>query len=560
MKLTQALLPLLIAGCGAPEFTWPDTRTVLTPDSGVDDPQPIDVVAQARAGGHALHPLGAKARAVEVLEVLDVDELRLRTDRGVEHVRVMGMAGDDPRLPDDVRTALRGRLIDAARKWLTAPAGRVYERSPAHFGPGGAVVGPSFTATDGLRLVTLSRAHPADGTDLVDYVETALQRGWGYAQHPYGDYLAMDPRWAFVGEPVFGKQIRSARVARREFEAEAKELATLTPEALQAIGGEILEEVAAWLQWEPASPVKFEPLSLDDARPVYRAAIERYRARTGGSLQKLAERMRNASGDSEGARSTTFVIDTTPIEEGVDLRLANDHGFSPAGPTIFVLRKAELSRPMLEQVLVHEIMHQYQEEVVFSEDEFPPIHLPPGLVEAHAELLAAQFRRDRRPGYKSEIPIAYHDSMRRLLGLVQASGLSANDVVRKFAEGEWDNEPWSGASRAEFGFQELMFRQTRVTNLDGLDFNAHQATDASGPRVRIQNKHDLLFRGQFHGRWLVADEGDRTPIRVLEGPPFNLTLEPGRWVEVLVADLPPFSPGPDGLPPRVVGLFSRSGP
>lgn len=518
--LLGALLHLL-AGCGAHvERPEPDVRGALARallDVDAREPADLrDVVAEVAAAGLQAAPVGRDLRPVELLEVLAVDELRLRTDRGEEHVRLLGLHGPDPRLPAAVNAWFASTARAEFERWLRG--GRLVEHALPVYGPGAAGVGPApgLVGEDGLRLVTLARS-TEDPELHADVVSEAIARGWAYTWHPAADYVSSDPRWVFHGvEHGFGA-LDVAREAAASWAAEAARVAALGQPELQRLGDELLGEFAAWLGWTPAATLRFEPVDPDAARQVLRRTI--------------AEHIEHERAANQ------FFLD--PLETRVEQVYARTNGYSPAGETIYLFLKPEISERQLRAVLIHEIAHQYQEELA-PEQHFPTVTAPAGVTEAHAELLAMQFREARWPDFRGAL--AYPDDVDRLRALCQASGLTPDEVYGAYLDGRWSADLWTRWHLFRMGQQEFLFRQFRRAVSDGLEFVA----GAAPGEVRITNTTDADVRAQFHGEWLWVDDEDA--IRRSAGPPFNLALPAGARVRLrVVAAEQPFGDPLTGL-------------
>jgi len=559
---TTALLVVLSVACGAPD-PGDDARTtswpIVTLIGGPAGSPTIDLLDDVNAdGGHQGEPVGHDWRPVEVLQVLAVDELLLRTDRGVERVAILGLGSHDARLPPEINDAFSGPLREAVESWLTDPEATVFETSLPAYGARGAAAGPCYLSREGQRLVTLARHHPDDGDTKVDLRELALERGWGYSTHPAGDALGTEPRSVFLGLSEGFASHPVALGARESHGAEAALVADISAAELQARGQALQADLADWLGWTPEATVRFEPVTLDEFRPIMTRCMKQSRENLHAWAERLAADIRDERAAAGQEVATEIVYDDPPIADLVDAEMERLNGFSPEGPTIYILRKPELSWRQLDAVIVHELMHQYQEEAFAHELGFPPPMLPGRLGEAHAEFLSTRYRAERLEGFKHRGAIAYFDAVEHFAAITSATGLTADELYTNYLSEDWDRELWEKLLDFEISLQEFLFSQLAMTASDGLDFAAVAGSGLSednGPAVVITNTSQRPFAGQFHGDWIwqLADERDGTVT--LTGPPFNLILPAGATVIITLAHDDTFARLPPGA---MIGLFGRT--
>lgn len=553
---------MLSAACGTSDQidnaraeAWP----IVTLIGGANDDQVTDLLEEVTAnGGHQGVPVGHDWRPVEVLAVLAVDELLLRTDRGEEHVAILGLGGPDPRLPQELRAAFDGPLRGAVENWLTDPEASIYESSIPAYGARGAAAGPCYLSREGLRLVTLARQHPDDGETWVDLRELALKQGWGYSTHPAGDALGTEPR--SIHSDVFAGfgALPEAHSARESHAAEAALVAEISGDELQELGQALHADMADWLGWTPATEIHFEPLAVEKFRPVMVSCLVKGRENLHAWAEKLAEDIRNERAAQGNEVTTDIVFDEPPIEEVAEAKIGRLNGFSPAGRTIYILRKPELSWRQLEAVIVHEIMHQYQEEVFEHPLGFPPPMLPSQLGEAHAEFLSTQYRAERLEGFENHGAIAYHEAVEHFSGITAATGLTPDELYAKYLSEDWERDLWNELWGFEISLQEFLFSQLTMSTHDGLDFAAMPGSGLSadnGPVVLITNTSPETFAGQFHGEWIWRLGDERDGSVTLTGPPFNLILPGLTSISLRIAHDDTFATLP---PAELVGLFART--
>ncbi len=409
--------------CGGSSAPFEAAEEIVTFDLEQHPVEFLDVLDEVQSARAQAVPVGDLARRVELLEVLGLGRLRLRSDRGVEVVRLHGLGEVDPRLPHDVVQAMEGEWLQAWSRWLSEPGIELFEVRHGSLLGRGPGVGPPLPRDGSFRWASLVRVS-SKGLR-VDLAEDLLGRGWIYPEHPYGDSLSMDPRAVFA-DGDFAPNLHGARVAREEFVREAREVAAMHRLDLQSLGEAIHRDMAAWLGWQPELVPRFEALTQEQAEPVFEGFVKTDRRALEDWVTALAAKMR-AEAEAEGGPVEVSVdFDLPGLPETVAQMLERLNGYSPAGPRIFVLRKPELSLRMLEDVLVHEIAHQYQEELLSEEhDYYPPPGTPSELGEAHAELLSARYRFERRRGYERIAALDYRDTTEHLAGLLEETPMAS---------------------------------------------------------------------------------------------------------------------------------------
>ena len=313
-------------------------------------------------------------------------------------------------------------------------------------------------------------------------------------------------------------------------------------DAFQAFGEGVLKDVAHWLDWQPAAPMVFRALEPDAAREVYRSILEENRSR---QVEWLARTSQPALPGS--------ILEWMVSEEQLLYRLGFD-AESPAGPTIFMQRKGHISRQMLRALLVHEIMHQYQEETICAGKPFPPTWVP--VLEGHADLLAARFLREY-DGLPKEFRASSYPRDASFLELVCRSlGLSADEVLRRYLEREWESEQvksWIDAEPGRLHTAQLPLALGADGASAGLSFSAVAGSEGL-PVVEVRNTRDDPFRGQLNGVfvWSYDTDGESGTV-TWSGPPCNLALAPQSSIRLLLGNRPLWTTHP---PQNLVGLFS----
>ncbi len=209
---------------------------------------------------------------------------------------------------------------------------------------------------------------------------------------------------------------------------------------------------------------------------------------------------------------------------------------------------------MLRAVLVHEIMHQYQEETICAGKPFWPSWVP--VLEGHAESLAARFLREHDGLPKGHRALTYHTEVSFLEQVCRSLGLTADEILRRYLEREWDGELFKSWHDAEFGrlhIAELLLALGEDGALAGLSFSAVAGSEGL-PVVEVRNLGKVPFRGQLSGVfvWSYEKDGVSSTVR-LSAPPCNLVLAPQSSIRLLLSDQPLWRAHP---PRNVIGLFS----
>jgi len=554
-----ACIALVLGLAACREDGIPCAAPVLTLDAFVSD-GPFDVDALARAAKCQLSPIGALPRPVQVTRVPAVDQVELVSDRGRERVRIQGLSGDDERLPDDLRAALRGPYLTKFAAWLQDDDAQVFETTI--YGPRGAASGPSFPDPNGLRLVTLARQ---SGRGPLEDVRThAVAHGWAPQAHPFGDRLALDVDWAIASQTgAFARDVPSVSAAREAYGRAAAAVDALAADELQAIGARIQGDIAEWLGWEPRAELSFVPVPLASAHDVLLPFVRADARAQVDRMRMLAGAPHDANEDVEDAE--IIWIGTTP-EQAVESMLATLNGYSPAGDTVYVFAKSELTRSMLDDVLAHEILHQYQEELQPERLHFPPPMAPLQWGEAHAEYLAARFRVARFERHTRPLGIDYREPMKYFAAAVAATGLEPDRLYLDYVTEQRDGALWEQLVQARIGLQEYLWRAFGTSAFDGLDFRV-VAPDSPAPGsptgsgeeqalvVRISNPTRVPVRAQFHGVWMGAPDTATGAVATWSGAPFNATVPASGRIDVRLATE---SSSSTTWPSTLIGLFSRT--
>ena len=280
-----------------------------------------------------MEPIGGNlARRITLLELLSVDRARIQSDRGEEVVRLSGLGGSDPRLPEEARTWLEGEAREAMLAWLEEPDYELVEVSPPRFARRGVAAGPHLLDRDGLRVASIGRRER--GKPVMEVGLVALQNGWAWPSEAGEDALALDPRLPLVrgtehsgGEGLFA--VPEVVELVEEYRAEALAVAELTEEELSVLGRRLHGELASWLDWQPSVELRFRSASPGDARGPLRAAIVERRGRLQECFEEDARQLESLSRASGSELTVDLDLELPPLSDELDGLLATAHGFSP---------------------------------------------------------------------------------------------------------------------------------------------------------------------------------------------------------------------------------------
>jgi len=526
--------------------TRPTPRRIPTIEVGERAPdEPVSLVDDLWSWDHQREPVGGRVlRPVVVRAVHRVDRLEIEGDRGREIVRVDRMGGPDPRLPIEVGRYLEGEGRAALAAWLTEPGTRLFEVTPAYEQGRDAYAMPHWPDAAGARVVLLRRFGWDDPVG-EDVARHALEEGWTYPSEALGDVLALDPRLPFRDAEhergVMG--LASVRAMRRAYADEAAQLEALSPAAFQRLGERLVDEVERWMGWRPARPLTFVKTTPEPAFETFVGIFEEWIEAMHAAARVQARRYRERA-RADGRDVEVSIEVTTPPAEALARDALDSHGLSPAGPRIWFVGRGQVAPTLIEPLLVHEIMHQYQEEVLYPDGPFPPFQLAARATEAHAELLGAAWTRADRglgPDYHG---IDYLAWVRDLEAILEALGLEPDEAARRLHEETWSFELWNRLASGEIGVQEWLFRQERVAAFAGLRFEPE--ADARGrPGARVTNTSGRTFHGQLVGSWLWWEAWDGEPVLTeLARGPVNLVLPAGASVHLVVHHEPLWRDGP----------------
>lgn len=558
LLLACSLATLTACGQGAQLPAGASIEPILKLDGGRLElqRQAFDLPAEAAATRSLMRPVpGSALRPVTLLELEDVHLLRLSTDRGVERVAIQGLGGRDRRLPPEIDAWLAGPGREQFAAWLTADGARLWETSLPVFGEGGARIGPiPHTDHDGLRVVTLARTRGSGEPE--DVRGVAIERGWAWPRSTRNDPLALDVALPFR-EPAALQGVHllpQAEMLREQHQAQRAMASAITHQELQLLGAQVTAAASAFLGWTPPEPLLWLPVTNDEALPLMLPAYEAMNARSCDWAQDLGRRVtaeRAAAGLSGDA-----VVDMLLPEpwQTVASTLAEHSASSPLGPVVFLHREGELTPQLLEHILVHEFMHEYQERGLWDPDGFWPVDAPANLHEAHAESLAASFSRSRHPGWERFAGTGYIEHLQRFEAARAALGQSADDFLRQALGQQFERELWDSYRDHELGLEEWLFRQHGITEFDGLSFEPRLEPHGR-PQVLVSNRAAVPFEGRLHGEWIwTFERGEQSGIVRLQGPPCDLVLPAGAALTLQLSHEPLWQDVQVG---GVIGLLQR---
>ena len=421
----------------------------------------------------------------------------------------------------EVDAFLRDHGRPALEAWLTEPGTQVFELPP-YWAESGWTAAPFDTDPDGLRPCRLER-HGPDG---VVAVQThVLTNGWGIGSTPWTDTLALAPalpvqesdgRGGVRELPATIELVDAYQEAARRFDEQ-------TPAELQALVTREVERVAEWLGWEPPEPVRVEGLTPDELRPLFVAFHTERNARKPdwgrAELDRLTERNR-ARGDE--APESLRLVGYDP-EERADGMLAELDGFSPAGPTLYLQLKGEVAGLVAEHIIVHELVHEYQEHLVDHGGLFPAPAPYGTLLEPHAEWHAARILRARYSGLERHVGIAYFVPLMLFTRLLDELDVGPDEALRRFYDGRWDAYVFDDVLAGALSLHEYLFHEHGRSHFDVLDFRLAEAW-AEEATVIVTNRTAELVRAQLAGIWLFDVSEGRGEFATVRTAPANVVL------------------------------------
>jgi hypothetical protein len=402
----------------------------------------------------------------------------------------------------------------------------------------GATHPPFQPDVNGRRVVSLRR-RTGSNEDGVDVNAHLVEQGWAYVTSPFTDRLVLEVRALFVDPPSQTGlwNLPAVRAMAQSYAEDAERVLLLEDDAFQAFGERVLEEVADWLGWQPAASMFFRSVAPDAAREVFLPITEEYR-------RQLKPEIR-----------AWFVERGLNPEQEVRDHMAAD-AWSPVGPTVFVLKKGRLSQRSLRVLLVHEIMHQYQEETICAGMLFPPHWVPNPVLEAHAELLAASFLREHDGLPEAHRAMDYITEVMLLEQVCRSLDLTADEIFRRYLEREWGTHEVNSWHETVYGMLhigELLLALGADGALAGLSFSVIVGSEGQ-PMVEIRNTLEDPFHGQFSGVFTLSFDRDGvSSTETWSGPPWNLALAPQSSIRLLLDNRPLWTTHP---PRNLIGLFS----
>lgn len=418
-------------------------------------------------------------RAVQLESVPAVNRLILRTEFGLEEVEIAGLGGPEEWLPAAANLHLEQTGRPAMEEHLRA-AGRLFEvRCAEHQNLPWLTLGgiASFhwpaRAGSGRRLVHLV-ADPEQAEH--DVGRMAVESGWTYAAPPFGRLDPLIPAALHLQDLAGQSGFHALACFDGEREALRASLAqwsALEDEELTRRGRAVAAAIA------PALP-GLDPEDLDffaTGEAGMRREFRRLRLLMGGGssrdehLQNCAEAQGVLAVSLPGGRIWVRTDDPMPIE-------------------------------MLDWVLGHEIIHQYQhlQEERRLEHGWPFSAYPDPLSEAHAETLNLQLQRELNPALDfAANPFVYPESVARVLEEAAALGRPVKEYLEEILRAY--PEPVQGG--LEDARPELMFLlHGGGSAWRGLSFAPRRGADGN-LEVEVANLGDAPLVTRFTGSWMA---------------------------------------------------------
>lgn len=541
-----------LASCARPSAKDVRIDTVLTVDARTLAPGAVvDLQPLAREGGFHVEPVaGGAARPVRLVEVLAVDELLLDTDRGRERVRLDGLLGEHPGWPPAVNAWFGTEGRAALERWLREPDTWLVEK-PA----GGLAAGWRSTLAehdaDGLRVVQLWRG---DAVVELEVRSVARAQGWAVGCTPWSDAAALSPGLLLSlsnGERGV-HALPQMRALLEAYLAESREALKGDEAALTAWVAEEQARVAAALGWEPSEPASLHVVREAQAEAMFTVILTAYNAELQGWAEaELARLGARAEAAGDVVPETLELELFSPAQQARAYATSLD-GYSPAGPNLYLVDREDSDRRALEHILVHELIHEYQEGRFERHGLFPSPGLLGNLLEPHAEWHAARIVRAGRPELAEHRGISELVHVRQFERLCAELELDADEVLARFYDDRFDAYRWGDVKSGELSLQEYLFHEHERTRFGPLDtrFSDSWLEDAV---VVIANESDALVRAQFSGVWLIdvsEGHGEFATVRV---PPCNVILPAHGELHLRISSEPIL---PEETALRLIGLYS----
>lgn len=494
------------------------------------------------------------ARLLKLVEVVDVDELIVDSIRGREHLRIANLVGRDPHWPAEMNLWMAEVGQPAFEAWLRTPGARLFEYPPVPGARAGWLAELHETDPEGLRPARIFRQDAEGATRSLR--NEAVDRGWAVAS----------THWTAVPELSAGllldvsraeqgvTRLPAARTLLAEYLASAQAEFSRSDEEWTRIGNAELARVARELDWEPAAPVRVEALDDEQALERFEELMIAYGER-GAHWSELERARASALGEAPGRSETpSFRLDFIDPADAARERVDTLAAWSPAGPTVFLLKKSASAGVVLEARLIHELLHQFQEERYDRNGLFPAPGIFGSLLEPHAEWHTTRILRARHPELRRYRGM---DSFWHALlfeRLVSETEVGADEALARFYDDTWSAYAWERVFSGEQPLQEYLFTHHGSTGFGGLDFRL--GADWPGePVIVVENTSSEVQRVHFHGVWLLQAPGDGQEAEEIRDAPFNAVLPPGGELQVVLGeDLSPR--GREAR--RACGLYSPS--
>ncbi len=454
----------------------------------------LDLAALAESDGAFTRSVElAVADGVRVLEVLDTHVLRVETVRGEEVVAVQGIHGTHATLPDEVNAFLRETAIPSLADELE---GETFQE------PGWSFLHAPTTLRDGegRRLAVFLLRFDAEPGVLAD---TLLERGWACPAPSILPDAQLTPAHLSAAlrteEPAGLRALPAWRALCDELTRRSAPVLALTDDELTQRALSRIGELEPLLGWRPRARLRVEWATVTDMRDAVLARLELARA-------------------SGGADSERIPLDDDELREYATKHARNALAWSPEGPLIQIRRDARNAIPDLEaldEVLVHELVHQYQEEVLGMHDGAPERRSMPW--EGHAAAVTQRWLDARGAG---RTHAAHELKTARFRSLLALTGLPPDDLLLRFRDPAW----------SDVGVDRLL-----VTPEPPEPQPVARIVPGEGPLVlRLSNPGDATLCGAYLGRWAaLPSPGEAELVETVEAsPPFRLVLPPGASVSV----------------------------
>ena len=117
--------------------------------------------------------------------------------------------------------------------------------------------------------------------ELVDHNDVCCSVPGMFVKAPGCGRRALEVRALFVDPPSQKGlwNLPAVRAMAQSYAEDAEQVQSMEDDVFQAFGEDVLEEVAGWLDWQPAAPIVFRHLEPDAAQEVFLKIFVEYRRR-----------------------------------------------------------------------------------------------------------------------------------------------------------------------------------------------------------------------------------------------------------------------------------------